>query len=63
MSWYADVLDRSGQERNGGVRRRRGRFVALVDEDRRFTGLVDRYALVLGSKEESRENGASSVSE
>jgi hypothetical protein len=63
MSWYADVRDRSGQERNEGVRRPRGGFVALVDQDRRFTGLVDRYALVLGSKEESRETGASSVNE
>jgi hypothetical protein len=48
-SWYADVPERSGQERNEGIRRRRSRFVALVDEDRRFTGLVDRYSLVLGS--------------
>jgi hypothetical protein len=46
-SWYPDVPELSQKSRIEGILRRRGRFVALVDEDRRFTGLVDRYALGL----------------
>jgi hypothetical protein len=41
-SWYADSPDLSQRAKIEGILRRRTRFVALVDEDRRFVGLVDR---------------------
>jgi hypothetical protein len=60
-SWYSDVPDVSQKARIEGILRRRNRFVALVDEDRRFTGLVDRHALVLRTLGK-RDEGSDSAS-
>jgi len=56
-SWYADSPDLSKRIRIDGILRRSARFVALVDEDRRFTGLVDRYTLFSRNLGEKDENG------
>jgi hypothetical protein len=45
-AWYFDSPDLSQRTRIDGILRRRARFVALVDEDRRFWGLVDRCAML-----------------
>ena len=45
-SWYSDSPDASQHAVGEAVLRREGTFVALVDQDRRFVALVDRYALL-----------------
>lgn len=55
-SWFFDSPDLSRRARIDGILRRTSPFVALVDEDRRFAGLVDRSALLsrtLGEADES----------
>ena len=57
-SWYPDSPDLSRRARIDGVLRRPGHYVALVDDDRRFMGLVDRYALFerrLGERDENSD--------
>ncbi len=54
-SRYADSPDLSRRARIDGILRRQGHFVALVDEDRRFAGLIDRCALLNRSLSESDE--------
>ena len=41
-SWLLDSPDSSTEEKAGAILRREGKYVALVDEDKRFKGLVDR---------------------
>jgi hypothetical protein len=55
-SWFVDSPDLSRRARIDGILRRPARFVALVDEDRRFADLVDRYALLSRSLGETQEN-------
>jgi hypothetical protein len=43
---YEDSPDEPQSMVAEGVARRKGTFVALVDEDRRFVGLIDRHALL-----------------
>jgi hypothetical protein len=45
-SWMPESLDMSASERAQGVLRRKGPFVALVEDGRRFKSLVDRQALL-----------------
>lgn len=56
FSWYEDSPDRSEAEKIEGIWRRRDRFIALVDEDRRFTGLVDRYVVLAKNGADSDED-------
>jgi hypothetical protein len=54
--WFTDSPDLSQRARIDGILRRKGRFIALVDEDRRFTGLVDRCALLAQRTNETAIN-------
>jgi|GEM_PF-2045275 len=56
-SWYQESPDEARQSTGQAVARRNGAFVALVDEDRRFIGLIDRYALLdqMGKNQEPTE--------
>jgi hypothetical protein len=44
--WTFEDLDRPRAERAKAILRRKGRFVAVVNSDRRFLRLIDRYALL-----------------
>jgi hypothetical protein len=55
FSWYQDSPDAPRRAVGTAVARREGAFVALVDQDRRFIGLIDRYALLdlMGKQQEA----------
>ncbi len=45
-AWYQDSPDQARSLAKEAIARRKGSFVALVNQDRQFLGLVDRLALV-----------------
>jgi hypothetical protein len=45
-SWILDDPDANSSTRTKGVLRRHGPFVATLDQDRKFRGLIDRQALL-----------------
>jgi hypothetical protein len=45
-SWFLDSPDISNEEKTKAILRRKGQFVALVDEERKFRRLVDRQDLL-----------------
>jgi hypothetical protein len=45
-AWVDETLDSPGRSISEAIMRRNAPFVALVDADRRFAGLVDRHALL-----------------
>lgn len=59
-AWYEDSPDTPRSLRVEAILRRTGAFIALVDSDRRFQRLVDRYAL-LDQVSELKENKISNT--
>jgi hypothetical protein len=57
-AWVTESLDSPRRLITEAVVRRNTSFVALVDSDRRFVGLVDRYALLNQMSMEGRSAGA-----
>lgn len=61
--WCEDSPDRPRSLLADAIVRRNGQFVALVDEDRRFKGLVDRYTLLAQLQREQDKTGKVLASE